>query len=119
MKTLTEKIIEQLQSKQDALNQLKSENEELKKQLDEAIIENGKESGFWGRIASRKTNENKELKNSLKEVLSQLEDRGGFDAIVLGIKQLLTNDTKCVCLYPLIRTSEKGGDYCGICEKDL
>lgn len=25
----------------------------------------------------------------------------------------------CGCDYPLIRTSEKNGEYCGLCEKDL
>ena len=49
----------------------------------------------------------------LRDCIKELEQKLTLTNVVGQSEQL------CDCDAPLIRTSDKGGEYCGICERDL
>jgi len=47
------------------------------------------------------------------------EDIPMVEAAIDKAIDVLKKEVICICKAPLIRTGNNGGEYCGICEKDI
>ena len=58
-------------------------------------------------------------RNRIMELEDELESLKQGQTLPIDSVVVKQSELLCECDAPLIRTSDKGGEYCGSCEKDL